>query len=110
MPRRATTWKQWLGGAIGIAFLLRGGYLLIEAARRVPAFGYFFLALALLAVAYDVLMLVQRQSMLLPVSAVFVAATVLTFAPDLVIGGVLALVTVAAYAGIMLLISARQRA
>ena len=109
-PRRRKSWKEWLGAAIMLAGFCYGGSMVIGAARRVPGFGYFFLALAVLAFVFDVLMLLRGRSMVLVVGAVFAAAAVLTFVPDLALGVVLAILTIAAYVGIMLLLAFRKRA
>lgn len=92
-----------------MSFFFWGAYHMIEMARRVPVLGYFFAAMAVLGFAFDLLMLVRGGSMIIVWGAIFAAATVLTFVPDLVLGALLALLTAAAYVGGLLLIAFRKR-
>lgn len=93
-----------------MSFFFWGAYQMIALARRVPMLGYFFAAMAVLGFAFDVLMLARGHSMIIVWGAIFAAATVLTFVPDLALGALLALLTAAAYVGGLLLIAFRKRA
>ena len=85
-------------------------FWLVRAGRSVRGIALTFVAVALLALVFDVLMLVRGRSMVLVVGAIFAAAAVLSLVPKLALGIPLAIVVVAAYVGVMLLVAFRKRA
>lgn len=108
-PSRGRTWRGWLAPLPALAVTGYVFVVLVKAGRSVPAVAYVYVALALLALAFDIFLLVRGRSMVLVMGAIFGAVAVVSLVPKLALGIALAVATVAAYVGLMLLIAFRQR-
>jgi len=110
LPPREKTLKDWLVAlpALAVTAYIFAG--LVRLGRGHPTIAYGFVALALLALAFDVLMLLRGHSMILVIGVIFGAAAVVSLVPLLAVGIPLAVVAAAAYVGLMLLIAFRKRA
>ena len=110
LPPREKTLKDWLVAlpALAVTAYIFAG--LVRLGRGHPAVAYGFVALALLALAFDVYMLLRGHSMVLVIGVIFGAAAVVSLVPVLAAGIPHAVVAAAAYVGFMLLIAFRKRA